>query len=126
MELGVVGIGRMGANISRRLMRDEHRCVVFDLDPAAVERLTSEGAVGAASLEELAAALAPPRIVWVMVPAGEATEAVIRELADRLQPGDIVIDGGNTHYRDDVRRADELAERGIRYVDCGTSGGVHG
>ena len=126
MELGVVGIGRMGANISRRLMRDEHRCVVFDLDPAAVERLTSEGAVGAASLEELAAALAPPRIVWVMVPAGEATEAVIRELADRLQPGDIVIDGGNTHYRDDVRRAGELAERGIRYVDCGTSGGVHG
>ncbi|MGI8617232.1 MAG: phosphogluconate dehydrogenase (NAD(+)-dependent, decarboxylating) [Actinomycetota bacterium] len=126
MELGVVGIGRMGANISRRLIRDGHRCVVFDLDPVAVERLTSEGAVGAASLEELAAALAPPRIVWVMVPAGEATEAVIRELADRLQPGDIVIDGGNTHYRDDVRRAGELVERGIRYVDCGTSGGVHG
>jgi len=126
MELGVVGLGRMGANLSRRLMRDGHRCVAFDLDPAAVERLTSEGAVGAASLEELVAALAPPRVVWVMVPAGDATESVIRELADRLQPGDGVIDGGNTHYRDDVRRAGELGERGIRYVDCGTSGGIHG
>ena len=126
MELGVVGLGRMGANISRRLMRDGHRCVASDLDPAAVERLTSEGAVGAASLEELVAALASPRIVWVMVPAGDPTESVIRELGDRLQPGDVVIDGGNTHYRDDVRRAGELGTRGIRYVDCGTSGGVHG
>ncbi|HUF58428.1 MAG TPA: decarboxylating 6-phosphogluconate dehydrogenase [Actinomycetota bacterium] len=126
MELGVVGLGRMGANISRRLMRDGHRCVAFDLDPAAVERLTSEGAVGAASVEELVAALAPPRAVWVMVPAGDATEAVVRELGDRLQPSDVVIDGGNTYYRDDVRRAGELGERGIRYVDCGTSGGVHG
>jgi 6-phosphogluconate dehydrogenase len=126
MELGVVGLGRMGANISRRLMRDGHRCVVFDLDPAAVDRLTTQGAAGAASFEELVATLAPPRVVWVMVPAGEATEAAIRELADRLQPGDAVIDGGNTHYRDDVRRASELGERGIRYADCGTSGGVHG
>jgi 6-phosphogluconate dehydrogenase len=126
MELGVVGLGRMGANISRRLMREGHRCVVFDLDPAAVERLTTEGAVGAASFEDLVAALHPPRIVWVMVPAGEATEAAVRDLADRLQPGDIAIDGGNTHYRDDVRRASELGERGIRYVDCGTSGGVYG
>jgi 6-phosphogluconate dehydrogenase len=126
MELGVVGLGRMGANISRRLIRDGHRCVVFDLDPAAVDRLTNEGAAGAASFEELVATLAPPRVVWVMVPAGEATEAAIRELADRLQPGDAVIDGGNTHYRDDVRRASELGERGIRYADCGTSGGVHG
>ena len=126
MELGVVGIGRMGANISRRLMRDGHRCAVFDLDPAAVEVLTADGAVGTGSFVELVAALAPPRIIWVMVPAGEATEAVIRELADRLQPGDVVIDGGNTHHRDDVRRAGELGERGIRYLDCGTSGGVHG
>jgi 6-phosphogluconate dehydrogenase len=126
MELGVVGLGRMGANISRRLIRDGHRCVVFDLDPAAVDRLTNEGAAGAASFEELVATLAPPRVVWVMVPAGEATEAAIRELADRLQPGDAVIDRGNTHYRDDVRRASELGERGIRYADCGTSGGVHG
>jgi 6-phosphogluconate dehydrogenase len=126
MELGVVGLGRMGANISRRLMRDGHRCVAFDLDPAAVEQLTSEGAVGASSLEELVGALASPRVVWLMVPAGEPTEAVIRELAGHLEPGDVAIDGGNTHYRDDVRRADELGERGIRYVDCGTSGGVFG
>jgi 6-phosphogluconate dehydrogenase len=126
MEIGVVGLGRMGANISRRLMRDGHTCVAFDLDPAAVERLTTEGAVGAASLEDLVAALHPPRIVWVMVPAGEATEAAVRNLADRLQPGDTAIDGGNTYYRDDVRRASELAERGIRYLDCGTSGGIYG
>jgi 6-phosphogluconate dehydrogenase len=126
MELGVVGLGRMGANISRRLMRDGHSCVVFDLDPAAVERLTTDGAVGVASFEELVEALHPPRIVWVMVPAGEATEAAVRSLADLLQPGDIAIDGGNTYYRDDVRRASELGERGIRYVDCGTSGGVYG
>jgi 6-phosphogluconate dehydrogenase len=126
MELGVVGLGRMGANISRRLMRDGHRCLAFDLDPAAVERLASEGAVGAASLEDLVAALHPPRIVWVMVPAGGATEAAVRNLADHLQPGDIVIDGGNTHHRDDVRRAGELGELGVRYADCGTSGGVYG
>jgi 6-phosphogluconate dehydrogenase len=126
MELGMVGLGRMGANISRRLIRDGHRCVVFDLDPAAVERLTTEGAVGAASLEDLVAALHPPRIVWVMVPAGDATEAAVRNMGDHLQPGDIVIDGGNTYHRDDVRRARELGERGIRYADCGTSGGVHG
>jgi 6-phosphogluconate dehydrogenase len=126
MELGVVGLGRMGANISRRLMRDGHRCVVFDLGPAAVERLKTEGAAGAASLEELVAALHPPRIVWVMVPAGDATEAAVRNLADHLQPGDIAIDGGNTYHRDDVRRAGELGEHGIHYVDCGTSGGVHG
>ena len=126
MELGVVGLGRMGANISRRLMREGHRCVVFDLDPVAVQRLTTEGAVGAASLEELVAALHPPRIVWVMVPAGDATEAAVRNLADHLQSGDIAIDGGNTYHRDDVRRAGELGERGIHYVDCGTSGGVHG
>src|SRR5688572_19496768 len=125
MELGV-GLGRMGANISRRLMRDGHRCMVFDLDPAAVERLKTEGAAGAASLEELVAALHPPRIVWVTVPAGDATEAAVRNLADHLQPGDIAIDGGNTYHRDDVRRAGELGEHGIHYVDCGTSGGVHG
>ena len=99
MGLGVVGLGRMGSNIARRLIRDGHRCVVSDLDPAAVERLASEGAVGSASLEALAAALDPPRIVWLMVPAGEATDNAARAAADHLQPGDIVIDGGNTHYR---------------------------
>jgi 6-phosphogluconate dehydrogenase len=126
MELGVVGLGRMGANITRRLMRDGHACVVSDLDPTAVERLRGEGATGAGSLVELVEALRAPRAVWVMVPSGEPTEAAIRDLAERLQPGDVVIDGGNTFYRDDVRRASSLGERGIRYVDCGTSGGVHG
>jgi 6-phosphogluconate dehydrogenase len=126
MELGVVGLGRMGANITRRLMRDGHTCVVSDLDPAAVERLRGEGATGSGSLGELVEALQAPRAVWVMVPSGEPTEAAIRDLAEVLQPGDIVIDGGNTFYRDDVRRASELGERGIRYVDCGTSGGVYG
>jgi 6-phosphogluconate dehydrogenase len=126
MGLGVVGLGRMGSNIARRLMRDGHRCVVTDLDPAAVERLASEGAIGSANLEALAAALDPPRIVWLMVPAGEATDEATRGAADHLQPGDIVIDGGNTRYTDDIRRAGELEERGIRYVDCGTSGGVFG
>src|SRR5918992_463964 len=114
MELGVVGLGRMGANICRRLMRDGHRCVVSDLDPIAVEPLAGEGAVGARSLEELVSELRPPRTVWVMVP------------AEHLETGDVVIDGGNTFFRDDVRRAAELAGRGIRYADCGTSGGVHG
>jgi 6-phosphogluconate dehydrogenase len=126
MELGVVGLGRMGTNITRRLMRDGHACVVSDLDPTAIERLTDEGAVGAPGAEELVAALRPPRAVWVMVPAGRATETAIRDLAGHLQPGDVVIDGGNTFYRDDVRRAGELGERGIRYLDCGTSGGVYG
>ena len=126
MGLGVVGLGRMGSNISRRLIRDGHHCVVSDLDPAAVERLRTEGAVGVATLEELVAALDAPRALWLMVPAGEATEAALRDVAGHLQPGDIVIDGGNTHYRDDVRRAEELGEQGIRYLDCGTSGGVYG
>jgi 6-phosphogluconate dehydrogenase len=126
MELGVVGLGRMGANIARRLMRDGHTCVVSDLDPAAVDRLRGEGAKGAAGVPELVTALTPPRAVWVMVPSGEPTEAAIRGLAEHLQPDDIVIDGGNTFHRDDVRRAGELGAKGVRYVDCGTSGGVFG
>ena len=126
MELGVVGLGRMGSNITRRLIRDGHTCVVSDLDPSAIERLRREGATGAGSLAELVAALAPPRAIWVMVPSGEPTEAAIRGLAEHLDAGDVVIDGGNTFYRDDVRRAEELGGRGIRYADCGTSGGVFG
>ena len=126
MELGVVGLGRMGANITRRLMRDGHRCVVSDLDPAAVDALRAEGATGAAGIEALVAALQPPRAVWLMVPAGDATEAALRDVTAHLERGDIVIDGGNTRYTDDVRRANELHERGIRYADCGTSGGVFG
>ena len=126
MHLGVVGLGRMGANISRRLMRDGHRCVVTDLDPAVVQRIESDGAVGATTARELVAALDPPRAVWLMVPAGEATDAALTAVAEHLAPGDVVIDGGNTFYGDDVRRAAALADRGIRYLDCGTSGGVHG
>jgi 6-phosphogluconate dehydrogenase len=125
-ELGIVGLGRMGANIARRLMRDGHRCVVFDVDPEAVAALASEGADGASSLEELAAKLPAPRAVWVMVPAGEITERTVHDVAAQLEAGDAVIDGGNSYYRDDIRRAHELGGRGIDYVDCGTSGGVFG
>ncbi len=125
-ELGIVGLGRMGANIARRLMRDGHRCAVYDVDPGAVEQLAGEGSTPAASLAELAGALAPPRAVWVMVPAGEITESTVKAVGDVLEAGDAVIDGGNSYYRDDIRRAAELAERGIDYVDCGTSGGVFG
>jgi 6-phosphogluconate dehydrogenase len=125
-ELGIVGLGRMGANIARRLMRDGHRCAVYDVDPGAVEELAGEGAIPAASLAELAGALAPPRAVWVMVPAGEITESTVQSVGEVLEAGDAVIDGGNSYYRDDIRRAAELAERGIDYIDCGTSGGVFG
>ena len=126
MELGLVGLGRMGSNLARRLMADGHRCVVHDVSADAIAAIVNEGADGAASLDELVAALEPPRAVWTMVPAGAPTEAVVRDLAERLAAGDVVIDGGNTHHRDDLRRRDELAVRGIRYVDCGTSGGVFG
>jgi 6-phosphogluconate dehydrogenase len=125
-QLGMVGLGRMGANIVRRLMRDGHPCVVYDLSADAVASLASEGATGAGTIEEFVSALTPPRTVWVMVPAGEPTEHAVGSLADALEPGDAVIDGGNTYYRDDLRRAAQLAERGIAYVDCGTSGGVFG
>jgi 6-phosphogluconate dehydrogenase len=126
MELGIVGLGRMGANIARRLMRDGHRCVVYDVQPAAVSALEGEGAQGAGDLADLTAKLSPPRAVWVMVPAGEITENTVAAVADQLGEGDAVIDGGNTYYRDDIRWAQELAERRIDYVDCGTSGGVFG
>ena len=125
-QLGMVGLGRMGANIVRRLMRDGHPCVVHDLSSEAVATLASEGATGADSIEAFVGALTPPRTVWVMVPAGEPTEQAVGSLAGGLAPGDVVIDGGNTYYRDDLRRAKELAMRGIDYVDCGTSGGVFG
>ena len=125
-ELGIVGLGRMGANIARRLMRDGHRCVVYDLNPAPIETLAGEGAEGASSLKDLAEKLSPPRTVWVMVPAGDITEKTVHEVAAELEAGDAVIDGGNSYYRDDIRRAAELSERGIDYIDCGTSGGVFG
>jgi 6-phosphogluconate dehydrogenase len=125
MQLGMIGLGRMGANLVRRLMRGGHECVVYDVNPEPVRRLGDEGAVGAASLEELAAKLASPRAAWVMVPAGIAGR-VVADLAEQLEPGDVVIDGGNSYYRDDVHRAQALAGRGIHYLDVGTSGGVFG
>jgi 6-phosphogluconate dehydrogenase len=126
MTLGVVGLGRMGANIVRRLMADGHTAVVHDIDPTAVAALVSEGAVGVDSLGDLAAKLATPRAVWVMVPAGRITQATIAAVAEELEPGDTIIDGGNTHYTDDQRHAAALRERGIHHVDVGTSGGVWG
>ena len=126
MQLGMVGLGRMGANIVRRLMRDGHECVVYDVDTQAVSALAGEGAVSSDSLDDFVAKLSPPRAAWVMVPAGEITETTVRELGERLESGDAIIDGGNSYYRDDIRRAAELGEKGIDYVDCGTSGGVFG
>jgi 6-phosphogluconate dehydrogenase len=126
LELGMVGLGRMGGNLVRRAMRDGHRCAGTDVNADAVRALADEGMTGAASAEELVAILAPPRAVWVMVPAGEITERAVAELGALLEAGDTVIDGGNTRYHDDIRRARELGERGIHYVDVGTSGGVFG
>jgi 6-phosphogluconate dehydrogenase len=125
MQLGMIGLGRMGANIVRRLMRDGHECVVFDLNADAIAELEGEGAVGASSLADLAAKLTPPRAAWIMVPAAYAG-ATAMELADHLHADDTIIDGGNSYYRDDVERAAELAPRGIHYLDVGTSGGVFG
>ncbi len=125
MQLGMVGLGRMGANIVRRLMRDGHDCVVFDVNPDAVAALAADGATGTGSIPELASRMQHPRAIWLMVPAG-LTGQVVDEVAAVLEPGDIIVDGGNSNYRDDVRRAAALRERGIHYVDAGTSGGVFG
>jgi 6-phosphogluconate dehydrogenase len=126
MQLGIVGLGRMGSNIARRLLRDGHRVVGYNRTPQAVEALEAEGGAGAHSLDELVAALETPRAVWIMLPAGAVTESVVSELAEKLDPGDAIVDGGNTHYPDDIRRGEQLSERGIHYLDCGTSGGVFG
>jgi 6-phosphogluconate dehydrogenase len=126
MEIGVVGLGRMGANIVRRLMRDGHTCVVYDVNPEVVAALGKEGAVPASDLAELAGKLSPPRAVWVMVPAGEITRNTISAVAAELESGDAIVDGGNTYYRDDIRIAGALARQGIDHLDCGTSGGVFG
>ncbi len=126
MQLGVVGLGRMGGNIVQRLQHHGHSCVVYDRNPDAVAALTKTGAGGSGGLKDLAAKLSAPRAIWLMLPAGEATEDAVTELRGVLQSGDIVIDGGNSFYKDDVRRARSLKEKGIHYVDAGTSGGVWG
>ncbi len=126
MQLGMIGLGRMGANMVRRLMRGGHDCVVFDLSPDNVKQLAGEGATGSNSLDDFIAKLNKPRAVWIMVPAGDATESTVNELAARLNKGDIIIDGGNSYFKDDARRAKALRERQINYVDVGTSGGVWG
>jgi 6-phosphogluconate dehydrogenase len=126
MQIGMVGLGRMGANMVRRLMRGGHQCVVFDLNPANVKQLAGEGATGAASLDEFVAKLSKPRAAWVMVPAGGPTEQTVVALAQRMERGDILMDGGNSYFKDDVRRAQALREKGISYMDVGTSGGVWG
>ena len=125
MQLGMIGLGRMGANMVRRLMRGGHECVVYNRSPAAVDALVMEGAVGASSLADFVAKLAPPRAIWLMVPAAVVDQS-IADLLPLLEQGDIVIDGGNSYYIDDIRRAKELAPKGIHYVDVGTSGGVWG
>jgi len=126
MDLGMVGLGRMGANMARRLMRDGHRIVAYDVNPDTVSELAAEGAEGASSLEDLASKLSAPRSVWMMVPAGEITEKTVSDVAAVLDTGDAIVDGGNSYYRDDIRRAAKLGESGIDFVDCGTSGGVFG
>ena len=125
MQLGMIGLGRMGANLVRRLMRDGHSCVAYDVSADAVAALVAEGATGADSLEDFVAKLSTPRAIWVMVPAGYVQDTLDR-LVPLLDEGDIVIDGGNSYYRDDIHRAAQLKETGIHYVDCGTSGGVWG
>jgi 6-phosphogluconate dehydrogenase len=126
MELGMVGLGRMGANLVRRVSGAGHHCVVFDVNPQAVTALETEGATGASSLEDLVSSMSAPRTVWVMVPAGEITTKTVGELAKHLETGDVIIDGGNSYYRDDIARAETVRAKGIHYVDVGTSGGVWG
>ena len=125
MQLGMIGLGRMGAEMVRRLIRGGHDCVVYNRSPAAVASLSEEGAVGTTTLAEFVARLVPPRVVWLMVPAA-AVDATIANIVPLLESGDILIDGGNSHYHDDIRRSEELRDKGISYLDVGTSGGVWG
>ncbi|HYX46440.1 MAG TPA: NAD(P)-binding domain-containing protein, partial [Sphingomicrobium sp.] len=126
MRIALIGLGRMGANIARRLMRGGHEVVGFDRDQESVRKLSEEGADGATSLEELAAKLEAPRIFWVMVPAGAPTEETVAALRAIAQAGDVIIDGGNSFFKDDIRRYRECADHGVHYVDVGTSGGIWG
>ena len=126
MDIAMIGLGKMGANMAERLLKGGHRVVVFDLSEEAIKSAEEKGAEGARTLEEVVKKLQPPRSVWVMVPAGVPTEKTIEELSEILSPGDIVIDGGNSNYRDSIRRGRELSEKGVHFVDVGTSGGVWG
>src|SRR6202142_824687 len=126
MQLGMVGLGRMGANMTRGLMRGAHQLGVSDLSPDPVKQLGGEGAVGSTSLDDLVGKLTPPRAAWVMVPSGDPTEKTVQTLLSRMQAGDTIIDGGNSYFKDDVRRAEMCAAKGVHYVDVGTSGGVWG
>jgi 6-phosphogluconate dehydrogenase len=126
MQLGMIGLGRMGGNIVRRLMNNKHSCVVFDMSAKTVQELAGEGATASTSIEDLVKKLDKPRAVWVMLPAGKITEETVEKLSTLLEAGDIIIDGGNTMYKDDVRRAETLRGKGIHYVDVGTSGGIWG
>ncbi|HWF58899.1 MAG TPA: decarboxylating 6-phosphogluconate dehydrogenase [Nitrospira sp.] len=126
MELGFIGLGKMGMNMVTRLRRDQHRVVVYDRSNELVKQAESQGCVGSSSLPDLVGKLSVPRVVWVMVPSGAPTEETIQTVADLLQSGDIIVDGGNTRFHDDVRRAAELKKKGIHYVDAGTSGGIWG
>jgi len=125
VQLGMIGLGRMGANLVRRLMRDGHECVVYDVSPDSVKQLETEGATGAGSLKEFVEKLTPPRAAWIMVPAAFAG-GTVEQLAELMEAGDIIIDGGNSYYRDDVDRAEAVAKKGLHYLDVGTSGGVFG
>jgi 6-phosphogluconate dehydrogenase len=126
MQLGMVGLGRMGSNMVRRLLRGGHSCVVTDLNPKSVDELAKEGAGGSSSLDDFVAKLQKPRAAWIMVPAGDPTEQTVNALAQRFEPGDTIIDGGNSYFKDDVRRSQKLRDRGVHYLDIGTSGGVWG
>ncbi len=126
MELGMVGLGKMGSNMTTRLVKDGHKIVVFDRNPPKVETAVAEGAEGSESLEELVSILSMPRAIWIMVPAGDPTQTIIESLVELLSPGDVLIDGGNSNYKDTMQRASELKERGLDLVDVGTSGGVWG
>ncbi len=126
MRLGMVGLGKMGANMTRRLMRGGHEVVASDLSAENVKSIASEGAISSSSLDDFVGKLGKPRIAWLMVPAGDPTEKTVQALSQRFQAGDILIDGGNSYFKDDVRRSTQLKDKGIHYVDVGTSGGVWG
>jgi 6-phosphogluconate dehydrogenase len=126
MQIGMIGLGKMGSNMVRRMMTAGLGCVVYDLNPAQVERLEAEGAIAASSMHDLIGRLGSPRTVWLMLPAGEPTESAVMSLSEYLKAEDCILDGGNAHYKDDMRRAKIVGRKGIHYVDAGTSGGVWG